>query len=264
MIRNYQILLRRCFSSLSIKHSTDSPPTLILRGLNIDSSSFHANTPTCSKIDNFWIERKKLILPGNQNLGVLYSFPTQNKINIFAPTFNTLIFEKEDPDENLVPINDPLTDEKTVPKMAITMRNWSKVRKHKMLKHKRRKRMKRDRFQYQKRKLKKNQKAEALFRSRMRDLIEKIEAFDPISYVNDTIERSNREIHSKFLPTGRRKYPHWSSSTSIDQLFGLPPGDYIDKRYGLPSEEDQSRVEELRKEYLRLYTVKKEQKSDES
>lgn len=54
-------------------------------------------------------------------------------------------------------------------------------------------------------------------------------------------------------PSGRRKYPHWSTLITLEELYGLPPSDYIDKKAGLAGEEDREKIRQLKKEYDEKY-----------
>lgn len=58
-------------------------------------------------------------------------------------------------------------------------------------------------------------------------------------------------------PTGRKKYPHWSQLMTIEELFAVDAGDHIDKRAGLPNEEDAAKLAALKAEYLKKYVVVK-------
>lgn len=49
--------------------------------------------------------------------------------------------------------------------------------------------------------------------------------------------------------SGRRKYPHWSTLITLEELYGLPQTDYIVKEAGLAGEEDREKIRQLKKEY---------------
>lgn len=55
------------------------------------------------------------------------------------------------------------------------------------------------------------------------------------------------------VPSGRKKYPHWSTLMSIEELYGIPPGTYIDKNAGLPDEEDEERIRKLKIKYYKEF-----------
>jgi len=129
------------------------------------------------------------------------------------------------------------------------------MRKRKMMKHKRRKRIDRDWFQYQKRHAKKKQKAEVLFRARMKALREELAEFDAINYVKDVIKRAQRDWTPHLAPSGRKKYGHWSESTTLEELYGIENSTYIDKRSGFPNSEDKAKITHLREDYLRRYSI---------
>lgn len=99
-----------------------------------------------------------------------------------------------------------------------------------MKKHKRRRRYDRDFFKYQKYHREKKLKAEREFQKRMKSLLTELEAFDPEQYVKDTIKMANKEWQDELAPTGRKLYPHWSRFMSLEQLYGLPKSEYIDKK----------------------------------
>ncbi|VDM53272.1 unnamed protein product [Angiostrongylus costaricensis] len=106
------------------------------------------------------------------------------------------------------------------------------IRRKKMKKHKRRKRYDRDFFKYQKYHREK-----------------KLRSFEAEKYVEDTIATAKKEWSDELAPTGRKLYPHWSRLMSLEELYGLPKSDYIDKKAGFPSEEDMERIKKLKMEY---------------
>lgn len=54
-------------------------------------------------------------------------------------------------------------------------------------------------------------------------------------------------------PSGRRKYPHWSTLITLEELYGLPPTDYIVKKAGLAGDEDRDKIKQMKKEYDEKY-----------
>ncbi|KAI6236670.1 hypothetical protein M3Y95_00182300 [Aphelenchoides besseyi] len=134
--------------------------------------------------------------------------------------------------------------------------NMLVIRRKKMKKHKRRKRYKRDYFKYQKNHQQKKLKAETLFRQRMNAMIQELETFDPLEHVKDTMRRAKREWSVSLVPSGRKRHPHWSEMMSFEELYSLPPSDYIDKKSGRPTPEEQAKIRELRRDYFKRYVRK--------
>lgn len=118
-----------------------------------------------------------------------------------------------------------------------------------MKKHKRRKRYDRDFFKYQKYHREKKLKAEREFSKRMKGHLAELEAFNPESYVEKVIAEAKKEWSDELAPTGRKLHPHWSRLMSLEELYGLPKSEYIDKRAGLPSEEDLEKIKQLKQDY---------------
>ncbi|VDN51200.1 unnamed protein product [Dracunculus medinensis] len=111
-----------------------------------------------------------------------------------------------------------------------------RIRKRKMLKHKRRKRAKRDANKY------------AVYHR------EKKARIFQIIYSSLLFFRAKQELPSQINESGRKFYPHWSTVVSLEELYGLPKGDYIDKRFGLASNEDVETIEKLKDKYKQLYS----------
>ncbi|CAJ0955895.1 unnamed protein product, partial [Mesorhabditis belari] len=155
---------------------------------------------------------------------------------------------KVDPELNRSPITEPLTS-RNAPMLAGP--RALTIRRHKMRKHKRNKRIQRDWFKYQKYHREKKMRAEREFVKRMKGHLAELNSFNPEVYVEETISRAKREWSDELTPTGRRLYPHWSRLMSLEELYGLPNGDYIDKRAGYPSEEDKEQIRQLREKYRR-------------
>lgn len=118
-----------------------------------------------------------------------------------------------------------------------------------MKKHKRRKRYDRDFFKYQKYHREKKLRAEREFVRRMKAHLAELQSFEPEKYVEDTIATAKKEWSDELAPTGRKLYPHWSRLISLEELYGLPKSDYIDKKAGFPSEEDMEKIKKLKMEY---------------
>ncbi|KAH7706742.1 Protein Y54G9A.7, partial [Aphelenchoides avenae] len=68
---------------------------------------------------------------------------------------------------------------------------------------------------------------------------------------------AKQEWSLEVAPTGRKKYPHWSQLMTIEELFSVDKGDYIDKRAGLPNEEDAAKLAAMRAEYIKKYVLVK-------
>uniref|UniRef100_A0AC35GL47 Mitochondrial mRNA-processing protein COX24 C-terminal domain-containing protein n=1 Tax=Panagrolaimus sp. PS1159 TaxID=55785 RepID=A0AC35GL47_9BILA len=183
----------------------------------------------------------------------VYSFPTPNKVIIEAPTILSLLIEKVEPLTSIVPVVDPNQSNK-LPMIAGP--RMLTIRRKKMKKHKRRKRFDRDWFKYQKYHRQKKIKAEKVFRARMNDLMKTLETFDPMEHVKDTIKRAKREWSTDLTPSGKKKYPHWSELMTLEELYNVEKSDYIDKRAGLPNEEDAQQIAQLRQKYDLLYSRK--------
>jgi len=190
-------------------------------------------------------------LPTVSKTPTVYSFPTLIKYALDMPSVVSSLLEKADPMINIVPLMDP-DRWRAVPLIAgprlIT------IRRKKMRKHKREKRRRRDWFQNQKRYAMKKQKAEAGFRARMRALTDEMNDFDPMEYVKDVIKSAKREWKMTTAVTGRKKYPHWSQLTTLEELYEIEKSDHIDKRSGFPSPEDKAKIDHIKADYLKRYT----------
>lgn len=98
--------------------------------------------------------------------------------------------------------------------------------------------------------------AEAKFRQEMGMALKKALEFDADKYVRDTIARA------KWVPTpdnteSLRKGIFWSEFMTVEQLFGVPDSDYIDKKEGFAGDEDWQKILELREKYEKEYSRKK-------
>ncbi|KHN88132.1 hypothetical protein Tcan_16000 [Toxocara canis] len=210
--------------------------------------------PAClnNEVLNPSVRRGPLYLPGSARNPKVYTFPTTNREAIWAPApFLQELIEKFDPAVDKVPMEAPSASS-TATAMYAAPRLLT-IRRKKMNKHKRRKRYDRDFFKYAKYHREKKLKAEKAFRARMKELLEELNSFSPEDYVKDIIQRAKREWITELAPSGRKLYPHWSSLMSIEELYGLPKSDYIDKRAGLPGEEDRERIRQLKIEYYRQF-----------
>lgn len=98
-------------------------------------------------------------------------------------------------------------------------RKWRIIRRHRMVKFKRRKRIDRDWFQYQKKHTKKKQKAEMIFRSRMNEILKELETFDPLTYIDETIERLVFPIRYRIIKTELV----WSSKIKLGEQHQITP-----------------------------------------
>ncbi|ETN72867.1 hypothetical protein NECAME_13705 [Necator americanus] len=190
-------------------------------------------------------------LPALENVRRVYTFPTFDKAPISAPApFLQDLIEKMDP----IPEKPPIEAPPVVPPVAIQLApRLLTIRRKKMKKHKRRKRFDRDYFKYQKYHREKKLKAEREFIRRMKAHLAELESFDPEKYVEETIAAAKKEWSDELAPTGRKRYPHWSRLMSLEELYGIPKSDYIDKNAGLPGEEDAEKIRKLKVEYDNKY-----------
>ncbi|VBB32191.1 unnamed protein product [Acanthocheilonema viteae] len=173
----------------------------------------------------------------NKQKEMVFTFPGTNRQRIAVPSI-------------LVPLR--LPQQSQVLKL-FTGERMLKIRRHKMRKHKRRKRYDRDYFKYQKYHRQKKAKAENLFRYRMHKMLEDYKTFDPEKYVKDIIACAKQDVTKDVSLSGRRKYPHWSTLITLEELYGLPESDYIDKKAGLAGEEDREKIRQMKKEYDEKY-----------
>uniref|UniRef100_A0A1I7ZZP5 DUF1713 domain-containing protein n=1 Tax=Steinernema glaseri TaxID=37863 RepID=A0A1I7ZZP5_9BILA len=195
-----------------------------------------------------------VLLPPSLRLPQVYTFPTLERIQeIKAPAPGNLEpIEKLDPIVQRSPVVDPNAGAVTP---MIAAPRLLTIRRKKMKKHKRKKRYDRDYFKYAKYHREKKLRAEREFRARMKDILNELETFNPMDYVNGTIQRAKREWSSKLAPSGKKLYPHWSQLVSLEELYGLDKSDYIDKRAGLPTEEDREQIARLKEEYKQKYVA---------
>ncbi|KAK0390372.1 hypothetical protein QR680_019328 [Steinernema hermaphroditum] len=193
-----------------------------------------------------------MLLPPSLRSPQIYTFPTLERIQkIEAPAPGNLEpIEKLDPIVQRSPVVDPNAG--TVAPMIAAPRLLT-IRRKKMKKHKRKKRYDRDYFKYAKYHREKKLRAEREFRARMKDILNELETFNPMDYVNDTIRSAKREWSTKIAPSSKKLYPHWSQLVSLEELYGLEKSDYIDKRAGLPTEEDREQIARLKEEYRKKY-----------
>lgn len=186
-------------------------------------------------------------LPALENCRRVYTFPTPDKLRIVAPPpFLQQLIEKMDPESMKAPIEAPA---RTPPVVIHLAPRLLTIRRKKMKKHKRRKRYDRDFFKYQKYHKEKKLRAEREFVKRMKAHLAELESFKPEEYVEETIAAAKKEWSDELAPTGRKLYPHWSRLMSLEELYGLPKTDYIDKKAGLAGEEDAEKIRQLRTEY---------------
>uniref|UniRef100_A0A0N5C402 DUF1713 domain-containing protein n=1 Tax=Strongyloides papillosus TaxID=174720 RepID=A0A0N5C402_STREA len=200
-------------------------------------------------------EDKSCVLPGYYHNVKIYSFPELNPKIVEAPTLQNIL-DKIDPSLNEDASKEIGEPNKSISPLYCTPRIMT-IRKKKMKKFKRRKRYDRDFYKYQKYHHQKKIKAERKFRQQMALLIKEMEDFNPMEYVNKTIETAKLEWSSTVAPSGKKKYPHWSQLMEVEELYGITKEKYIDKRYGYPTEEDAKKLEYMTKEYLEGYCKKK-------
>ncbi|KAM3719826.1 Collagen alpha-4(VI) chain [Dirofilaria immitis] len=183
---------------------------------------------------------------------MVFTFPGANRQRISLPNiFVNELLKKFDPFPLFqIPLRLPQQSEMVE---IFAGERMLKIRRHKMRKHKRRKRYDRDYFKYQKYHRQKKAKAENLFRNRMHKMIEDYKAFDPEKYIKEIITCAKQDVTKNVSPSGRRKYPHWSTLITLEELYGLPATDYIVKEAGLAGEEDREKIKQLKKEYDEKY-----------
>ncbi|VDM78536.1 unnamed protein product, partial [Strongylus vulgaris] len=186
-------------------------------------------------------------LPALENVRRVYTFPTLNKAPVYAPApFLQDLIEKMDP----LPEKAPLEAPPAVTPVAIQLApRLLTIRRKKMKKHKRRKHF----FKYQKYHKEKKLRAEREFIKRMKAHLAELESFNPEQYVEETIAAAKKEWSDELAPTGRKRYPHWSRLMSLEELYGIPKSDYIDKKAGLAGEEDAEKIKQLKAEYDNKY-----------
>ncbi|EFO22506.2 hypothetical protein LOAG_05979 [Loa loa] len=183
---------------------------------------------------------------------MVFTFPGASRQHLSVPgVFVNELLKKFDPLSSFqIPLQLPQQSQMVE---IFTGERMLKIRRHKMRKHKRRKRYDRDYFKYQKYHRQKKAKAENLFRNRMRKMLEDYKAFDPEKYITDIIACAKQDVTKDVSPSGRRKYPHWSTLITLEELYGLPQTDYIDKRAGLAGDEDRDKIKQMKKEYDEKY-----------
>ncbi|CAI5442083.1 unnamed protein product [Caenorhabditis angaria] len=261
MSRAVSRLAEAC-SRLSIAKRTFNTPST----LPPPSSSTYfpkiIETPS-TKNGNFYEhfpQNQSIELPALDNpQKIIYTFPTLERIApkiAPSPEVLTEILDKLAPNYNGEKVIEEPTgnSEKNAP-IYLSPRLLT-IRRRKMKKHKRRRRYDRDFFKYQKYHREKKLKAEREFQKRMKSLLNELEVFNPEKYVKDTIKMANKEWQDDLAPTGRKLYPHWSRFMSLEQLYGLPKSEYIDKRSGLATPEDAEKIKALKEKYSKLYRKK--------
>lgn len=45
---------------------------------------------------------------------------------------------------------------------------------------------------------------------------------------------------------------------TLEELYGIEKSDYIDKRYGLPNQEDNAKIAHIKADYNKKYIIKEE------
>jgi len=83
-------------------------------------------------------------------------------------------------------------------------------------------------------------------------LFDELESFNAEQYVRDTIDMSRR-VAEPTAYSGRKLQRHWSRVIGIEELYDLPEGDYIDKRSGIPNDEELAEIRRLRDDYYRRF-----------
>ncbi|VDK80125.1 unnamed protein product [Litomosoides sigmodontis] len=196
---------------------------------------------------NAILQKSPWQLPSKQR-EMVFTFPSTNRQPIVVPgIFVNEFLKKFDPLYSLqIPLWLPQQSQAVE---ILAGERMLKIRRHKMRKHKRRKRFDRDYFKYQKYHRQKKAKAETFFRNRMQKMLEDYKTFDAEKYIKDVIACAKQDVTKDVSLSGRRKYPHWSTLITLEELYGLPQTDYIVKEAGLAGEEDRDKIKQLKKEY---------------
>ncbi|MCP9261305.1 hypothetical protein DINM_004681 [Dirofilaria immitis] len=157
----------------------------------------------------------------------VFTFPGANRQRISLPNiFVNELLKKFDPFPLFqIPLRLPQQSEMVE---IFAGERMLKIRRHKMRKHKRRKRYDRDYFKYQKYHRQKRRK-------------QKIYS-----------EICKARCYKNVSPSGRRKYPHWSTLITLEELYGLPATDYIVKEAGLAGRKIEKCLNEAKMEEKKI------------
>uniref|UniRef100_A0A915IJZ0 Uncharacterized protein n=1 Tax=Romanomermis culicivorax TaxID=13658 RepID=A0A915IJZ0_ROMCU len=177
----------------------------------------------------------------------------------------------ENPNQSKVPFIMPANH--TDAPIMYTGGGWPLIRRRKRLnKHWLKKYYKRDVVIIKKRNMKRKAAREKVFREKMTAMILEAENFDAKSYVEDFLAKIQWD-ETKPLPAAsliinpsiaeplakqqeenvnenrRREIVHWTSTISIEQLYGLPESSRIDKKAGIVDEEEWQEIVKARERY---------------
>jgi len=192
-----------------------------------------------------------LLLLGKQILPA--RLPALPPLPLRLPVVPKTIIDPQISHRPVVPVSCPLTER--LPEIRATNRVKRQRRKHVKKKHKKQ-RLREMRYVIMKKENEKEAVAEAAFRKDMSVSLKKALEFDADKYVRDTIARAKwvpTPDNTESLKIGIR----WSDFMTVEQLFGVPDGDYIDKKHGFAGEEDWQKILELREKYDKEYRRKK-------
>ncbi|GMS84518.1 hypothetical protein PENTCL1PPCAC_6693 [Pristionchus entomophagus] len=213
-------------------------------------SQLPTNAPPPSRVpDVFDVERLRISLPTLKKDNIIHTFPTIIPTSMIDPIISNGIIGRVDRSE----VREIKMPSYSPPVAVYASPRLLTIRRKKMKKHKRRKRYDRDWSKYQKYHREKKLKAEREYEKRMKGHLAELEAFNAENYVRETIEASKKIWEKELAPTGRKLYPHWSRLMTLEELYGLPKSDYIDKRSGIPSEEDAAKINQLREKYKKEF-----------
>lgn len=207
--------------------------------------------------------RPNLHLPGT-SLGQSYKITLPSLINstkLEAPSFKIDEYF-HDPLPNLLPLYLPES-----PNQAPEMRaERGLLERHaRMKRHHRMKRFKRDLTLYKRRHKRRKQAAEKRFQDKIADIIAEANAFSPESYVDSILRVAHKKRPQRIVyeyDYYQSKVPHWTEVMTIEQLYGVPASDRIDKNTGFASEEELEEIKNRRNEYEETFKKLKPVKKD--
>jgi len=151
-----------------------------------------------------------------------------------------------------------------------------------MKKHWRKKHFKRDIVIYRKRERRRKVAAEKVFRDRLVSMIHEAEDFDAKKYVEDFLSKVPlKKKDDEILPISmlvnefsekttmdtiksqRKQTKHWTELISVEQLFGLPPSNRIEKDAGKVNEEEWQEILKMRRKYDEAFRKRSNAKKNE-
>jgi len=203
---------------------------------------------------------RTFVLPGCVRPAIIYSFPNLSTQSAIVEPSIVRHAYIEPVISSVTSIGEYRAPAHTViEKHAIRM---FRVRHRKMIRHHRYKRHKRDRVKYLKAQAVRKANAEMAFRTRVQTIVDEANTFDAEVYVRDVLQRVDaieRQRATGELKVGKDGkpvtiYKHWTTVMTVDELYGIPYSDYIDKRTGYPSGEDWKAIKADRDDYYNNYS----------